>query len=116
MFRSWRTSRAAAVALVTVATFADLVAYSICVPVLPDFAHRLGASPTVIGFLFGSFASSPKPPDDDAAGERFHKTIQAKTDQGDAPGDKPGYDGGDSFENVVSDGKIGQQARSSMKR
>jgi predicted MFS family arabinose efflux permease len=44
------------VALVAVATFADVVAYSICVPVLPDLAHRLGASPTLIGLLFGSFA------------------------------------------------------------
>ncbi|MES1256360.1 MAG: MFS transporter [Acidobacteriota bacterium] len=51
-----RSSRAAVVALVAVATFADVVAYSICVPVLPDLAHRLGASPTLIGLLFGSFA------------------------------------------------------------
>ena len=51
----WRSSRAAAVVLVTLATFADLVAYSICVPVLPDFARRLGASPTIIGLLFASF-------------------------------------------------------------
>jgi multidrug resistance protein len=53
---SLRSSRAAAVALVAVATFADVVAYSICVPVLPDLARRLGASPTRIGLLFGSFA------------------------------------------------------------
>ena len=52
---SWRTSRATAVALVTVATFADIVAYSICVPVLPDFARRLGASPAIIGLMFASF-------------------------------------------------------------
>jgi multidrug resistance protein len=50
-----RSSRAAAVALVTLATFADLVAYSICVPVLPDFARRLGASPAMIGLMFASF-------------------------------------------------------------
>jgi MFS transporter, DHA1 family, solute carrier family 18 (vesicular amine transporter), member 1/2 len=50
-----RSSRAAAVALVTLATFADIVAYSICVPVLPDFARRLGATPTTIGLLFASF-------------------------------------------------------------
>jgi MFS family permease len=49
------SSRRAAVALVTLSTFTDIVAYSICVPVLPDFAHRLGASPTVIGLLFASF-------------------------------------------------------------
>ena len=48
-------SRAAAVAFVTLATFADIVAYSICVPVLPDFARRLGASPTQIGLMFASF-------------------------------------------------------------
>jgi multidrug resistance protein len=52
---SFRHSRALAVVLVTFATFTDLVAYSICVPVLPDLAQRLGASPTMIGLLFGSF-------------------------------------------------------------
>src|SRR5579864_6817676 len=52
---SLRTSRAAAVALVTYATFTDVVAYSIAVPVLPDLSRRLGASPTVIGLLFASF-------------------------------------------------------------
>ena len=50
-----RSSRPVALALVTLATFTDLVAYSICVPVLPDFAHRLGASATMIGLLFASF-------------------------------------------------------------
>lgn len=44
-----------AVALVTLATFTDIVAYSIAIPVLPDFSRRLGASPTTIGVLFGSF-------------------------------------------------------------
>src|SRR5881392_4192769 len=52
---SIRSSRATAVVLVTMATFADIVAYSICVPVLPDFARRLGASPAVIGLMFASF-------------------------------------------------------------
>ena len=52
---SWRTSRSTAVALVTLATFADIVAYSICVPGLPDFARRLGASAAVIGLMFASF-------------------------------------------------------------
>jgi len=52
---SWRRSRVVAVALVTAATFIDLVAYSIAVPVLPDLSLRLGASPTVIGLLFASF-------------------------------------------------------------
>jgi multidrug resistance protein len=52
---SLRNSRATAVAFVTLATFADIVAYSICVPVLPDFARRLGASPSLIGLMFASF-------------------------------------------------------------
>src|SRR5438093_10102675 len=52
---SVRNSRAVAVALVTFATFTDLVAYSVAVPVLPDLSRRLGASPTMIGFLFASF-------------------------------------------------------------
>jgi multidrug resistance protein len=50
-----RSSRATAVALVTFATFTDLIAYSVAVPVLPDLSRRLGASPTMIGFLFASF-------------------------------------------------------------
>src|SRR5438105_4290359 len=50
-----RSSRAFAVALVACATFIDIVAYSIAVPVLPDLSRRLGASPTIIGFLFASF-------------------------------------------------------------
>jgi multidrug resistance protein len=41
--------------LVTLSTFVDLVAYAVAFPVLPDFARRLGASPTVIGVLFGAF-------------------------------------------------------------
>jgi MFS transporter, DHA1 family, solute carrier family 18 (vesicular amine transporter), member 1/2 len=48
-------SRAVAVAFVTLATFTDLTAYSIAVPVLPDLSRKLGASPTMIGLLFGSF-------------------------------------------------------------
>lgn len=52
---SLRSSRATAVALVTFATFTDIVAYSVAVPVLPDMSRRLGASPTMIGFLFASF-------------------------------------------------------------
>jgi MFS transporter, DHA1 family, solute carrier family 18 (vesicular amine transporter), member 1/2 len=47
--------RPAAVVLVTLATFVDLLTYSVAVPVLPDLATRLGASPTTIGFLFASF-------------------------------------------------------------
>jgi DHA1 family solute carrier family 18 vesicular amine transporter 1/2 len=50
-----RSSRATAVAVVTCATFTDILAYSIAVPVLPDLSRRLGASPTMIGLLFASF-------------------------------------------------------------
>ena len=49
------SSRAFAVALVTCATFTDILAYSVAVPVLPDLSRRLGASPTMIGLLFASF-------------------------------------------------------------
>ena len=52
---SLRSSRATAAALVTFATFTDIVAYSVAVPVLPDLGRRLGASPTTIGVLFASF-------------------------------------------------------------
>src|SRR5258706_7555947 len=52
---TFRSSRAVAVALVPSATFTDLVAYSVAVPVLPDLSRRLGASPTMIGLLFASF-------------------------------------------------------------
>jgi DHA1 family solute carrier family 18 vesicular amine transporter 1/2 len=48
-------SRTAAVAFVVFATFTDIVAYSVAVPVLPDLSRKLGASPTIIGFLFSSF-------------------------------------------------------------
>ena len=50
-----RSSRRARVALVTFATFTDIVAYSVAVPVLPDLSRQLGASPTLIGLLFASF-------------------------------------------------------------
>jgi multidrug resistance protein len=52
---SLRESRSVAVAIVTLAAFTDIVAYSIAVPVLPDLSRRFGASPTVIGLLFASF-------------------------------------------------------------
>src|SRR5919204_4862812 len=48
-------SRRAAVALVTLATFTDITAYAIAIPVLPDLSRRLGASPTMVGLLFASF-------------------------------------------------------------
>lgn len=47
--------RGVVVALITFATFADILAYSIAVPVLPDISRRFGASPTVVGLLFASF-------------------------------------------------------------
>src|SRR3954470_14147645 len=50
-----RKSRAVAVAFVTFATFTDIVAYSVAVPVLPDLMRTLGASPTMVGLLFASF-------------------------------------------------------------
>ena len=50
-----RSSRSVAVALVTFATFTDMVAYSVAAPVLPDLSRKLGASPTMIGLLFASF-------------------------------------------------------------
>lgn len=53
-----RASRVTAVVLVTLAAFADILAYSIAVPVLPDLSRRVGASPTVIGFLFAAFGIS----------------------------------------------------------
>jgi multidrug resistance protein len=47
--------RRLAVALVTFATFTDILAYSIAVPVLPHLTRQFGASPTLIGLLFASF-------------------------------------------------------------
>ena len=48
-------SRGVVLACITTATFTDLVAYSVAVPVLPDFAARFDAGPTTIGLLFASF-------------------------------------------------------------
>jgi len=53
-----RKSRALAVALVTAACFTDIVALGVAVPVLPDMGRRLGASPAMIGLLFGSFGAT----------------------------------------------------------
>jgi MFS transporter, DHA1 family, solute carrier family 18 (vesicular amine transporter), member 1/2 len=47
--------RSLVLACITTATFTDLVAYSVAVPVLPDYAMRFHATPTVVGLLFGSF-------------------------------------------------------------
>ncbi len=51
-------SRGVVLACITTATFTDLVAYSVGVPVLPDFATRFNAGPTTIGLLFASFGVS----------------------------------------------------------
>ena len=53
-----RESRAGVVAVVTAACFTDIVALAVAVPVLPDLGRRLGASPAVIGLLFGSFGAT----------------------------------------------------------
>lgn len=45
-------------ALVTAACFTDIVALGVAVPVLPDMGRRLGASPAIIGLLFGSFGAT----------------------------------------------------------
>ncbi len=55
---SLRESRSVVVAVVTAATFTDIVALGIAVPVLPDLSRRLGASPAMIGLLFGSFGAT----------------------------------------------------------
>jgi len=55
---SLRESRSTVVALVTAACFTDIVALGVAVPVLPDLSRRLGASPTMIGLLFGSFGAT----------------------------------------------------------
>ena len=49
------SARGVAVALVTLAVFTDILAYSIAVPVLPHLSRQFGASPTLIGLLFASF-------------------------------------------------------------
>src|SRR5947207_1401456 len=60
-FRRWDVCssnvprRSLVLACITTATFTDLVAYSVAVPVLPDYATRFHASPTMVGLLFGSF-------------------------------------------------------------
>jgi multidrug resistance protein len=51
-------SRSVVLACITTATFADLVAYSVSVPVLPDVATRFNAGPAMIGLLFASFGVS----------------------------------------------------------
>ena len=53
-----RHSRTTAVALVTATAVVDILAFTMAVPVLPDLSRRLGASPTVIGLLFGVFGVS----------------------------------------------------------
>ena len=50
-----RRRKSIVLACITTATFTDLVAYSVAVPILPDLATRFSASPTVVGLLFASF-------------------------------------------------------------
>jgi multidrug resistance protein len=52
------SSRTLALALVTSATFIDVIAYSVAVPVLPDLSRKLGASPTTVGLLFAAFGAT----------------------------------------------------------
>jgi multidrug resistance protein len=47
--------RGLVLAAITTATFTDLVAYSVAVPILPDYAARFNAGPAMIGALFASF-------------------------------------------------------------
>jgi multidrug resistance protein len=47
--------RSAVLAVITTATFTDLVAYSVAVPILPEYAARFAAGPGTIGLLFASF-------------------------------------------------------------
>ena len=50
--RQW--SRGVVLACITTATFTDLVAYSVAVPVLPDFATRFNAGATaLLSVVFG---------------------------------------------------------------
>lgn len=46
----------AALWVVAVAVFTDMLIYGIIVPILPSYAKTLGATQTEIGFLFGSYA------------------------------------------------------------
>src|SRR4051794_28258778 len=50
------SSSTGVVVVVSTAIFADSLLYSAVVPVLPGYAEHLGASPTAIGMLFGSYA------------------------------------------------------------
>ena len=45
------TPRGLLVAFVTLAVSADIIAYSIAVPVLPDIGRRFGASPGTISSM-----------------------------------------------------------------
>jgi multidrug resistance protein len=49
------SSRTFVLSLVGFATFTDIVAYSVAVPVLPDLTQRLGGSATTLGLMFASF-------------------------------------------------------------
>jgi multidrug resistance protein len=53
-----RSSRTFVLSLVAFATFTDIVAYSVAVPVLPDLTQKLGGSPTTLGLLFAAFGGA----------------------------------------------------------
>ena len=55
LLTSFAESRSVAIALVTLAVFTDILAYSVAVPVLPHLSRAFGASPSLIGLLFASF-------------------------------------------------------------
>lgn len=52
----WRGGRVATLVAVALAMFADLLVYSMVVPILPVYASSLGASPAQIGLLFAAYA------------------------------------------------------------
>jgi multidrug resistance protein len=56
MIAGLRRSPVALVAAVSAALFADSLLYSAVVPVLPEYAHRHGASTLAIGVLFACYA------------------------------------------------------------
>jgi multidrug resistance protein len=53
-----RSSQRISLAVVTFATFTDMLLYGIVVPVLPDYAEGLGISEWSIGVLFGAYSAA----------------------------------------------------------
>ncbi|WP_019419064.1 MFS transporter [Paenibacillus sp. OSY-SE] len=56
--RSLRKAQMAALWVVGIAIFTDMLVYGLIVPVLPRYALSLGASQGAIGMLFGSYAAA----------------------------------------------------------